>query len=283
MANTTWNVSDKVSVNLGGTNSLTATSTSFGGVRSIDKLGSGQFYFEYTASTWGASNTSFGIGNINAALTTVMTTPLNAALVYKSGGIWVNNVNSGFVLGALVSGNIIGIAIDLNKRLIWFRLCPSGNWNGNATADPVAGVNGVSIGALFPTPIYALAAFQTSGEVVTANFGDTAFSGALPGGYTSGFTAGLAPVLRGVATQVGVEQWARPGTNVAGQTTQVGVEQWGNAGPNIQGQLTQLAVEEWGSLAVSAGQALITIIAVEEWARVPSTAPIMKPYAMILA
>ena len=85
MANTTWNVSDKTNVNLGGTNSLTATASGAGGVRSIDRVASGKFYWEYTVSTWGNNELhGFGIANVNAALATfVASTPTAACVVYR--------------------------------------------------------------------------------------------------------------------------------------------------------------------------------------------------------
>ena len=49
--------------------------------------------------------------------------------------------------------------------------------------------------------------------------------------------------------------------------TQEAVEQW--AMPNASAQLTQLAAEEWGNVVSGARLALLTQIALEQWARVP--------------
>ena len=186
----------------------------------------------------------------------------------------------------MVAGNIIGIALDRTARLIWFRLCPSGNWNGNASANPATGVGGLTLNTiaaaspLFST--YALAGFVASGDVVTANFGDTAFSGVVPSTFTSGFTAGLGPTLNAITTQVAFEEWtSNPFVPGVAQVTQVGFEQWTTTIP--QAQLTQLAIEEWSSNTSALGQAIMTIIAVEEWGQVIKVAPPVKPYAMILA
>lgn len=286
MANTTWNTSDKVNVTLGGTNSLTATATAAGGVRSIDRVASGKFYWEYTVSTWGGSSTCVGIANVNAALATVASTPIAACAVYKGGTIFRDNVNTGSTLGALVSGSIIGIALDRTARLIWFRLCPSGNWNGNASADPAAGIGGLALNTVAAASpflsTYALIGFAGAGDVVTANFGDAAFSGAVPNTFTSGFTAGLGPTLNAITTQVAFEEWvSNPFVPGIAQVTQVSFSQWITTVP--QAQLTQLAIEEWSSNTSALGQALMTIIAVEEWAQVIKDVPPVKPYAMILA
>ena len=55
MANTTWNPSDKsASLTLSNGN-LTLSASALGGVRAIDRQITGKFYWEVTATTWGAS------------------------------------------------------------------------------------------------------------------------------------------------------------------------------------------------------------------------------------
>jgi hypothetical protein len=107
-----------------------------------------------------------------------------------TGNISVNGSATGFNLGLIAASAVIGIAVDFGSQLIWFRIAPSGNWNGNGTANPATGVNGASIstitGSFFP-----LMAGSTS-DKVTANFGDIAFSGAVPSGFVAGWPVSTA-------------------------------------------------------------------------------------------
>jgi hypothetical protein len=151
--------------------------------------------------------------------------------VVKAGTIFSAGSNTGLSLGARAAGDIIGIALDLGARLIWFRVAPSGNWNGSGTANPATGTGGVSIAGLGSpaiTPLYAMASFAASADAATGNFGDTAFSGTVPSGFTSGFTAGASIPNYAVATQIALEEW-------------------GVGTPRVQ--LTQIAIEEWASVA----------------------------------
>src|SRR4029077_824676 len=112
----------------------------------------------------------------------------------SNGAIWVNNANTGSAIGVISSGNVIGVALDMTGLLIWFRIAPSGNWNGSGTANPATGVGGISISACFGAQA-AYAAFASTGSAgngnaVTANFGDSAFTGAVPAGFASGFSSG---------------------------------------------------------------------------------------------
>jgi hypothetical protein len=187
---TAWNPADLVNMTLSN-NNLTATNTTApSGVRAIDGHASGKYYWESTVSTWVQSATQVGFGLASAALAI---TVVGTAFVSKgTGNIVVNNVNSGSSLGALSAGNTIGIALDVTNNLCWFRVAPSGNWNGSGTANPATGVGGVSISTITGTQFPMFLA-NGAGEVATANFGASAFSGAVPSGFTSGWTATWSP------------------------------------------------------------------------------------------
>jgi len=227
VANTTWSTTDKTSgVTLSGGN-LTATlgNPSPAGIRAADKQVTGKFYWECTATTWTASGASLGIANMQAALT-FGGSPTNAAVIYQSSGaIWVNNVSTGVNLGARSNGDVIGIALDLTNQLIWFRVAPAGNWNNNAGFSP-GGTGGISISSVASAgiPVSPVLAQTSSAPVITANFGDTAFSGAVPAGFTSGFTAGATINTNALATQIALEHWLA--TNPDEQVTQVAIEHW---------------------------------------------------------
>lgn len=224
MANTTWSTTDKTaSLTLSGGN-LTATSgASSQAGRATDRQVSGQFYFEITATTWGTSGT-IGVANPGAVIPGGGT-PVGSCVLAQSGQVFVNGPNSaGISFGSITTGSVIGVAVDLTNRLIWFRLAPSGNWNANAAYAPggAGGVNIASIGG-GGVPLMPFVFFNSTPQAVTANFGDSAFTGTVPSGYTSGWpTSSIA--TNALATQVGVEHWFA--STAPAQVTQVGVEHW---------------------------------------------------------
>ena len=86
------------------------------------------------------------------------------------------------------------------------------NWNGNASANNAAGIGGLALNTVAAASpflsTYALTGFAGAGDVVSANFGDAAFSGAVPNTFTSGFTAPVAgPTLNAITTQLTFEEW----------------------------------------------------------------------------
>jgi hypothetical protein len=252
MTNTTWSSTDKLNCTLGGTNNLTVSGvTNAGGARTLDGLASGKFYFEYTCTTW-TTNCGVGVANGLAVLSSVASQPVNAAFVQgASGNIWVNNANTGVTLGARANGDIIGVALDLTNNLIWFRASPSGNWNGNAGYAP-GGTGGISIAAIKTySPMFGLFCVNNNAaQTITANFGDTAFSGAVPAGFTSGFTAGLGGGTRTIASTVTLEEW--------GQV------------PFVPGgaRASTVTLEEWSSIAFVPGGAVLSTITLEQWGSV---------------
>jgi hypothetical protein len=206
LAHATWNPSDKTSsVTLSG-GSLTATLVNgTQGVRSTKAMTSGKAYFEISASTWaGAGSPPVGIANTTAALSSMSSSgSVGAATVIPAGNIYVNGSVTGVSIGARADGDVIGIAADLTNSLIWFRVAPAGNWNGNATYAPgVAG--GVSFSAITGATICPVAAVQLSIQCVfTGNFGDSAFSGTVPSGYTAGWPPAPTVLNGPIVTMIG--------------------------------------------------------------------------------
>jgi hypothetical protein len=254
MANTTWNPADVTGVVLSNGNLTATVPSTAGGVRGIDKQLSGKFYFEYTlntnGSTWdfgagiatGGAARSYGSGGGNAASITVDR---------GNGFLWNGTTSTGIGFGAIPTGGVLCCAVDFTNGLIWFRSGAAGNWNNNAANNPATAVGGVN----FLSPGFAWYPFAgfsgvASGQNVIANFGDTAFAGAVPAGFTSGFTAGVT-------------------VNVSEVVTQVAIEEWGVGTPVMQ--LTQIAIEEWAAVSSVNTQMILTQIAIEEWAPVPPT------------
>jgi hypothetical protein len=180
---TTWNPADLLNVTLSNAN-LTATCTpGTPGVRSVASHSSGKYYFEYTYTT--VNTNSFDVGVAPASYSFSSGSFANIAVVTRLGAVLINNANQGVSFSAFVNGNIVGVAIDLTAQLIWFRLAPSGNWNTSGTANPATGTGGFSISALSGTLFGLL--IGGNGDVCTANFGASGFTGSVPSGFTSGF------------------------------------------------------------------------------------------------
>ena len=186
MPNTSWSGADALNVNLTNFNlTATATSTGNGGVRSVDRLTSGKYYWEVTPTVFVGGSTIIGVANSSANLASVGNAPANAAGVYRSGGIWVNNASTGTVLGT-IGAVAVGFALDIGGALIWIRNGPAGNWNNSGTANPATGAGGINISAIISTGLNALFGFLSANESCTANFGDSAFAGTVPSGFTAG-------------------------------------------------------------------------------------------------
>jgi hypothetical protein len=263
MANTTWNPSDKsAQVTLSGGN-LVATSSagSIVGVRAVDKQSLGKFYWECTQTS--VANTSSGVGffspTFNLNLTFISGVP-GACGVQHSGQIYNNGVFASINFGTITNGTVICLAIDCTARLIWFRLGAAGNWNNSGTADPATGIGGISnLNLGDGIPVFPAVSFGNSPDQYTANFGGTAFTGTVPSGFTSGFTAGASIPTNALASQISAEHWLT--TSPQAQVTQIAAEHWATVtGTGVQAVVTQVALEQWASVAIQAGGPIVTMI-----------------------
>lgn len=183
-----WNSADLLNVTLSGSN-LIMTGTGSGGARMLFGYTSGKYYWESTIGTWTNNNTACGIITASGSLASAASGFTVATAAAKDGSVWVNGTKVGSaVLGARSSGDIIGVAVDFTAQLIWYRVAPSGNWNGSGTANPATGAGGYSFSALGAGSLYPLGIINASSDALTANFGGSSFSGAVPSGFASGFT-----------------------------------------------------------------------------------------------
>lgn len=195
----TWAVATAVDVAISGGDLVatnTGTTSSDQGVLATSSKSAGKFYFEITITNLAASGlnlkTCWGLAMGTATYTGIGTNADDAVTVNQLGSITCDTSASGIGnLGQRATGDVIGIAIDFTNQRIWFRVAPSGLWNGNAAGDPATNVNGANIAALSGslTPVCTFGGLVgVAGNVNTANFGATAFSGAVPSGFTSGWT-----------------------------------------------------------------------------------------------
>lgn len=193
---TTFDAASVTNVNLTNGN-LTAThtnTTSNSGARSIALKSAGKFYFEYTQiASHGAADSVVILASATTYNNVVGNTAANYVTMYRNtGNIFASTTNSGKTLsaGGVGAGDVYAVAVDLTAKRIWFRR-NSGNWNGDASANPATGVNGVTIpGVVTYAPAVTFGGGSTAtNDAFTANFGASAFSGTVPSGYTSGWPA----------------------------------------------------------------------------------------------
>jgi hypothetical protein len=225
MTTTTWDPSELSNVTLDATDLIATATSSSGGARGLGHQAIGKYYFEVTWNTFTAGDTSCcGVANASWNLTS---TSLNSSVyyaTYSGGQIATAGTANTTSAGLVTAGQTVGVAVDLINKLIWFRIAPSGNWNGSTTANPATATGGYSISALITSvfaPIYPCVGFAASGDKFTANFGGSAFSGTVPSGFTSGWPSSNTYEM---VTQVGAEVWVKNPS--AMRVTQVGSEVW---------------------------------------------------------
>ncbi len=163
---------------------VTHSNTSTALARSIHQKCLGKYYIEYTITTWANGNDGVGFAESSATPANVIASTHDTA-IFRSGNIWANNGTS-TSLGAVANGDRIDAAIDLTASLVWYRK-NGGNWNNSGAANPATGVGGISISTYVSYAPHC--SMDGSGtQVVTANFGASAFAGTVPSGFTSGWT-----------------------------------------------------------------------------------------------
>jgi hypothetical protein len=194
----TWDPATIANVTLSGGNLVVSNTSTAGetGARGANAAGktSGKHYFEITTTTVvgaGGGNTGIGVGTTGSNYTGMGNNATAGAIVYcNNGSIYANGASTGFVgVGAFASGNVIGIAIDLDNRKAWFRKGAAGVWNGMTFDDPVTNTGGATIpaGTIVPFCCFGGSA-ATTGNTWTANFGTSAFVGTVPSGFASGWS-----------------------------------------------------------------------------------------------
>ena len=190
----TWDSLTKTAVNLTGSD-LVATNT---GTTSADQGAhvpffsartSGKWYFEIAWTTViNGGNIGMGLGSTASTYTSMGGSGSTGPILFKSGNIYFGGSNAGSYFSARTSGQLMSVAADLDNRKIWWRNSPSGDWNGSPSNSPATNVGGLTIPAGGMVPFVTFGG--TSGvasNVFTANFGQSAFTGAVPSGFTSGW------------------------------------------------------------------------------------------------
>ena len=148
-------------------------------VRSLVNHATGFYYFEMVfGSAVDVTKVGVGIDNNVESLTT-SGGQAGSILWTGDGAVAYNGGLNIYAASAFNVADIIGIAVDLTNKKIWFRV-NGGNWNLNGSANPVTTVGGFSIAAVVPNA-YAYAQLESGGDQVTANFSGP-FTNTIPGG-----------------------------------------------------------------------------------------------------
>lgn len=162
-------------------------------VRDTVSHATGKYYAELTITTAGASPV-IGIGLVNGTFsigTDTMGGANNNSIAWygSDGHVYINSTQQVTQTGAVIvvttlsQGDVAQLAVDIGAKLLWVRKNGSGFWNVDSAADPTTGANGVSFSVLGSVAMFAAIEEETSGQVVTANFGATAYSFTVPTGY----------------------------------------------------------------------------------------------------
>lgn len=168
---TIWNSADKSTriALSGGDLTIAAASAGYSTARSVASVSAGKFYFEIdrTADLW-----MFGIANSSALLNNYPGENVNSIGLYRDqvyyGGVGVALTAAGFT-------GVVGVLVNADARTIQFT-------NGTTTST--------AYGILFAGDIFIAGGSGDTGSLsggLVLNAGATAFSFAVPSGYTAGF------------------------------------------------------------------------------------------------
>lgn len=176
---TTWNTADHVNMTFSNGN-LTATGTSSAKTRATTSKSTGKWYFEAVADVKAGTST-LGIGWANGSWDyfTNYLGENTQGFAQWDDQIYYNNTGPA---QTFAQGDRIGVAFDADNERVWFRV-NGGNWNLSGTADPATNTGGIDVSASSGPWMPALETFGT-GNQATANFGATAFTDAIPSGFS---------------------------------------------------------------------------------------------------
>jgi hypothetical protein len=153
----------------------------------------GRFYFEIQVTTNLDSGWSFGVATIGTAYSALTANGASGVACYQSGSIFTNGSDSLCHIGSMINGDVIGVAVDLNVRNIWFKPVKGSQvgsgWNGIAAANPTGNIGGIPVlnGIMVPYVSFTGAVGALSGNALTADFGVATFAGAVPQKFVGGW------------------------------------------------------------------------------------------------
>lgn len=182
MAIATWNPADKEASLTLSNGDLTVTQPGSNGwrsVRSTLSVSSGKYYWEITIDDAQGGDTLIGAGTSSFAITSYCGSDADSYGWYGSGSKYNNGASSGYA-PTYTTGDVVGVALDLDNGKIWW------SKNGTWTGDPVAGTGEAYSG--LSGEFYAAVSPYNANKILTANFGASSFSYSVPDGFQAGLS-----------------------------------------------------------------------------------------------
>lgn len=182
---------------------LTGTRTGAGWQTSRSNVGhtTGKYYAEATINTL-AGAVGFGFCNASELNTARLGADTNGMMIYTvaggaDSGIFYNGGKAQGIGTAPAQAAVLGVAVDLNAKLVWFYNPATQQWNNDVIANqnPATGLGGIPISNIAvpggtATAVYLAASLDANTDAVTLNAGATQFVNAVPSGFNPWNTAG---------------------------------------------------------------------------------------------
>lgn len=156
------------------------------GIRgTVSQTGSVKLYLEFTSGYVGNNGIIFGFGNSSFNTASYPGNDANSFGAQNQGSIYglSGALNPGWSMGT-----VVGVAIDLGAKLVWYRSTANSNWNNSGTANPATGTGGLSYtttGALFPVVSFSGNAGVDSQNGCVLNAGGFSFFLTVPSGFSA--------------------------------------------------------------------------------------------------
>lgn len=176
---TTWNPSDKASgVTLSNGNLTASEVGGYGGVRTVASKSSGKWYWEITINAGTLSSGRLGVATSTCYIESGPGDNDYGWGLGNTGYRYHGGSSASISGGSWTNGDIISIALDMDNNKIWWR--KNGTWLGGG--DPFTGAGSYYV--LDLSPLFCMI-YATSINL-TANFGASAFTYAVPTGFAIG-------------------------------------------------------------------------------------------------
>ena len=183
---TTWNPSETdAGLSLSNGNLTYSRNTASGKTRALQGHRAGKKYFEIHVDQATSTGSAFGLSKGGVDLTALEAGQRGVLLFTGSGSLYVNGATKTGP-GLPVTGSTVRFAVDFSNLQVWINI-NGGNWNGSGTADPASNTGGYDLSAFIGSavPLFPVAIAWASGNAGTANFGASAFTYAMPSGFTA--------------------------------------------------------------------------------------------------
>ena len=158
---------------------IVSAAANFLGARTVETFSTGKYYCECESPNITSGNFLAGIvGSTFSAASTAITSALTyysqGPAIYKSGTLLS-------LTSSLPNATALGIAVDVDNTLIWFRV--GAVWQNSG--DPAAGTGGFDYSPYITNPIAFAGCMYTNTERQEWNFGQAAFAQTPPTGFTT--------------------------------------------------------------------------------------------------